>query len=92
MDERIVVIGARIHKKLVAMMIRKGLPRFGGRSAAGVILSASLARACLVWLETAHHRATGQWRDPSYRVAKQDGSLFVCLGFPTTQFLKQGLI
>ena len=67
--------------------------RFGNfYSSNELILSASLARACLVWLETAHHAATGQWRDPSYRVAKQDGSLFACLGFPSTQFLKQGLI
>ena len=57
-----------------------------------LIITASLTRACLVWLETAHHAETGQWRDASYRFAKQDGSLYACLGFPSTQFMKRGII
>jgi hypothetical protein len=54
--------------------------------------SARLTKACLVWLERAHHAMSGKWRDWSFADAPQDNSEYACLGFPAYEFLRRGLI
>lgn len=61
-------------------------------SASELVTMSQLVRACLVWLETAKHSATGMWGHASYAAAPQNLSEFVCLGFPAINFLRQGLL
>jgi hypothetical protein len=61
-------------------------------SASELVVLAMLARACLVWHETAKQAVNGTWGHPSYASAPQDLSEFTCLGFPSVQFMRRGLI